>query len=367
MTNQPLNAASLRGAVDLSSLKKPQTGSAAGPSGAAAGAASPGPGPVSASPGAQTPGPPAQSAAAGVDDAQVAETFRHDGLVVDVTAENFQALAQQSMQHPVIIAVWAGSQPASLAPVAALARAVRKQEGRVLLGVADLDVAPEIGQVFAQLSQQAAQQGQPGQVLAAAFVQGQPIPIPPVVEDAMAEEILQQIVQISVQNGVAGRVAGYDPNASGGLPPEDTDAVPQQEQLSPLHQLAYDAIDQGDYEGALAAFDQALADDPADEEARLARGQVKLMQRTQGADLQTARDAAAQNPADVHAQLTVADLDALGGHVDDAFARLIDVVKATSGDERNTVREHLIELFDVVGSSDPRVKKARTALMSALY
>mgnify|MGYP002653663455 FL=1 len=89
--------------------------------------------------------------------------------------------------------------------------------------------------------------------------------------------------------------------------------------------------------------------------------------RTQGADLNAAREAAASNPADIEAQMTVADLDLLGGHVEDAFARLIDVVKATRDDERTTVREHLIELFDVVGSSDPRVNKARTALMSALY
>lgn len=346
MTNQPLNAASLRGAVDLSSLKKPQA--------AATG---------NATPGAQGPGAPAPSSG----QAQEGGTFRRDGLVVDVTADNFQALAQQSMTHPVIVAVWARSQPASQQPIDVLARAVRAQQGRVLLGVADLDEAPEIGQVFAQLSQQAARQGQPGQVLAAAFVQGQPIPIPPVVDDAMGEEMVGQIVQIAVQNGVTGRVADYDPNAAGAADGgSDADVSPEPE-LPPLHKIAYDAIDQGDYEGALAAFDKALEQNPKDEEARLARGQVKLMQRTQGADLNAAREAAATNPEDVEAQMTVADLDLLGGHVEDAFARLIDVVKATRDDERTRVREHLVELFDVVGASDPRVKKARTSLMSALY
>ena len=103
----------------------------------------------------------------------------------------------------------------------------------------------------------------------------------------------------------------------------------------------------------MAAFEQALTENPKDEEARLALGQVKLMQRTQGVDLQAARDAAAKNPADVTAQTQVADLDVLGGHVEDAFARLVDVVKATSGDERNAAREHLIGLFDVVGATDP--------------
>lgn len=353
MTNQPLNAASLRGAVDLSSLKKPQgPGSAAGaPGGTVGGVTSPS-------------GASGQQAGAGTSDAQAGDTFRRDGLVVDVTAENFQTLVQQSLSHPVIIAVWARSQPASQQPIDVLARAVRGQQGRVLLGVADLDEAPEIGQVFAQLSQQAAQQGQPGQILAAAFVQGQPIPIPPVVDDATAGELLSQIVQIAVQNGVTGRVADYDPNASGAVADPDVTAEPE---LPPLHKIAYDAIDQGDYEGALAAFDKALEQNPKDEEARLARGQVMLMQRTQGVDLNAAREAAASNPGDIEAQMTVADLDLLGGHVEDAFARLVDLVKATRDEERTRVREHLIELFDVVGASDPRVKKARTSLMSALY
>lgn len=353
MSNQPLNAASLRGAVDLSSLKQPVSGQrqASGPT-------------ASGAQNVSTPAPGGPGSAQ--EEAQIAETFRHDGLVVDVTAENFQGLVQQSLQHPVIIAIWAASQPASREPIDVLARAVRKQDGRVLLGVADLDDAPEIGQVFAQLSQQAAQQGQPGQILAAAFVQGQPIPIPPVLEDAAADEILGQIVQIAVQNGLAGRVANYTPGAEGQSQDAsgETDAEPE---LPPLHQLAYDAIEKGDYEGAVAAFDQALNENPQDEEARLARGQVKLMQRTQGVDLQSARDAAAADPTDVDAQITVADLDVLGGHVEDAFARLVDVVKNTADADRTKAREHLIELFDVVGSSDPRVKKGRTALMSALY
>lgn len=354
MTNQPLNAASLRGAVDLSSLKKPQ--------GLGSGAVTPG------APAAEAVGPAGVAGPqSGVGDTPADETFRRDGLVVDVTADTFQSVVQQSLSHPVIIAVWARSQPASQQPIDVLARAVRAQEGRVLLGVADLDEAPEIGQVFAQLSQQAAQQGQPGQILAAAFVQGQPIPIPPVVDDATAGELVSQIVQIAVQNGIAGRVANYDPNGAPAANGDGGSSGEADEELPPLHKLAYDAIDRGDYEGALAAFDQALTQNPKDEEARLARGQVKLMQRTQGVDLNAAREAAATDPGNIEAQMTVADLDLLGGHVEDAFDRLIDLVKTTRDEERTTVREHLVELFDVVGAGDPRVKKARTALMSALY
>ena len=63
----------------------------------------------------------------------------------------------------------------------------------------------------------------------------------------------------------------------------------------------------------------------------------------------------------------MADLDLLGGHVEDAFARLVDAVRVTSGDERNAVRVHLVELFEVVGTADPRVVTARRALSAALY
>jgi putative thioredoxin len=65
--------------------------------------------------------------------------------------------------------------------------------------------------------------------------------------------------------------------------------------------------------------------------------------------------------------MLVADVDLMGGHVDDAFARLISTVQATSGDERNTVRLHLLELFEVVGADDDRVMKARRRLMSVLF
>jgi putative thioredoxin len=110
-----------------------------------------------------------------------------------------------------------------------------------------------------------------------------------------------------------------------------------------------------------------LAQNPADEEASVGLAQVRLMQRTAGVDQQAARAAAAEAPGDIAAQMLVADCDVLGGHVEDAFARLVETVRVTEGDERDTVREHLVELFAVVGAHDERVMKARRALMSALF
>ena len=118
---------------------------------------------------------------------------------------------------------------------------------------------------------------------------------------------------------------------------------------------------------AAAAYEAALAESPADEMARLGLGQVRLLQRTQDVDPVAARAAAAGDVTDVDAQLLVADLDLLGGHVEDAFARLVDTVRVTTGADRDRVRQRLIELFDVVGGADPRVAAARVALANALF
>ena len=94
---------------------------------------------------------------------------------------------------------------------------------------------------------------------------------------------------------------------------------------------------------------------------------AKLLLRTKDVDLNAARAAAAAAPDDVAAQTLVADLDMLGGHVEDAFDRLVEFVRRSAGDERNAAREHLVALFAAVGNDDPRVLKGRQALANALF
>ena len=94
---------------------------------------------------------------------------------------------------------------------------------------------------------------------------------------------------------------------------------------------------------------------------------AKVLQRTEGVDLQQARTAAAESPDDVDAQTLVADLDLLGGHVDDAFNRLVELVRRTTDDDRDRARTHLIGLFGAVGNADDRVQRARRDLASALF
>src|SRR5690606_38258801 len=122
-----------------------------------------------------------------------------------------------------------------------------------------------------------------------------------------------------------------------------------------------------DFARAATAYEEALAENPRDDDARAGLGQVRLLQRVQGADLQAARAAAAENLRDVDAQLLVADLDLTGGHVEDAFSRLLDLFADLPDDQRAPVRERLVELFGLIGDSDPRVLSARSRLASLLF
>lgn len=312
-----------RGAVDLSKAAGPGAGTPTGPSGAAA-------------PGAAAPAIP-------------------PGLVVEVTPENLQQALTRTVQVAGLLVLWSSGHPQTRDLVDTVARVAARQDGRVIVLTADLTGHPELLQIFSPVLQQAF--GQATVPATFGLLQGQPVPLfPGLADDAQVTQAVEQLLQAAVQNGITGRV---DLGPVEGGP--DEDAVP------PLHQAAYDAIERGDLAAATAAYEQALAEDPKDEDARLGLAQVRLMERTSGVDLAAARAAAAADPSDVGAAIVVADLDVLGGHVEDAFSRLVDLVRTTTDDDRDRARTHLIELFSVVGNDDERVRRGRTALMSALF
>jgi putative thioredoxin len=253
---------------------------------------------------------------------------------------------------PSVVVLWASQIPESRDYLDTVIEVVRTYDGRFQVVSIDVEQNPGLLRAF-QVQTVPVTLG---------LLQGQPVPLFAGIQPVeQLRPIIDELLQLAVQHGVAGRV-----DISAGLPTGDADEA-EEPPLPPLHQEAYDAIERGDLDAAAAAYSQALSENPADSDAELGLAQVGLLQRTHGADLQTARTAAADNPTDVAAQTLVADLDVLGGHVEDAFLRLIDLVKATSGDEREAARAHLLQLFSVVGAHDERVRKARTALMSALF
>ena len=305
MTSRPFNTAALRGAVDLSTLSQPTP---------AAGAASGG-----------------------------------EGLVIEGTDSGFQAIVTGTEKVPAVVVLWSRRLPNSADFIEVLASLAASYEGRFQVVSVDVDANPGLLQAFQVQSVP----------MTLGLVAGQPVPL--FVGAQTAEQVrvyIDELLKLAAEHGVTGRVALPEAGAAGAA-----DAEPD---LPPLHQEAFDAIERDDLDAAAAAYTKALALNPADGEAVAGLAQVKLMQRTAGADLQAAR-AAAEDPTDIAAQLLMADLDVLGDHVEDAFGRLVDTVRATEGDERDMVREHLVELFAVVGAHDERVPKARRALMSALF
>lgn len=314
--SDPTLGAALRGAVDLSTLRNRPAAAPAGPDAADAGA------------GVTVP-----------------------SLVMDVTDETFAQVLELSRTVPVVIDLWAEwcGPCKQLSPV--LERVVTELGGRLVLAKVDVDANPQLSQAFRAQSIP----------MVVALVAGQPVPLfTGAVPEQQVREVFAQLLQLAAQNGVTGS-ATVDGQPA---PEAEAEAEPP---LPPLHAEAFEAIESGDYARAIGAYEKALAENPRDAEARAGLGQVRLLARVQGVDLQEARAAAAAGPTDVDAQLTVADLDLAGGHVEDAFARLLDLFAQLPADDRAPVRERLLELFALVGDSDPRVIAARGRLASLLF
>lgn len=268
--------------------------------------------------------------------------------IVDVTEASFADVVERSSEVPVLVTLWTAADPGSSSVTALLAELVNELDGRLLLARVDVARAPQVAQAIG---------GQTGSTVAA-IVRGQAIPLPPL-DGAPKEQVrglLDQVLAMASANGVTGRVAAA----------ADAPAEPDEPPLPPRHQEAYDAIQRDDLEAAAAAYSAALTENPRDDMARAGLAQVELMRRTTDVD-ESARAAADADPADVEAQLVAADLDLLADHVDDAFARLVGVVRRTAGPDRERARLRLLELFAVVGDTDPSVVRARRDLTNALY
>ncbi|MFH8365502.1 tetratricopeptide repeat protein [Streptomyces sp. NPDC018031] len=275
-------------------------------------------------------------------------------LVIDVDEAGFQQdVLQRSTEVPVVIDFWAEwCEPCKqLGPI--LERLATEYAGRFVLAKIDVDANQMLFQQF----------GVQGIPAVFAVVAGQPIPLfQGAAPEAQIRGVLDQLILAAEQQfGIVG--APVDPAAAA----EDVQPAAAPTPYDTALGAAHDALDAGDLAGAVQAYRNVLADDPGNTEAKVGLAHAQLLQRVQGVDAQAARKAAADAPADVAAQITVADLDLVGGHVEDAFGRLVDTVKRTVGDDREAARVHLLDLFEVVGADDPRVIAARGALARVLF
>jgi putative thioredoxin len=269
-------------------------------------------------------------------------------LVIDVTEDTFETeVVQRSAEVPVVIDFWAEwcGPCKQLSPV--LERLAEEYAGRIILAKIDTEANPLITQQF----------GIQGIPAVMAVVAGQLVPLFQGAEsEANVRKVLDQLILVAEQRfGIVGGMVGGD----GGEMP----AAPRDPALA----AAEDALERGDVGGAIQAYQNVLADQPGHVEAKLGLAQAQLVRRVAGFDAQAVRKRAAEEPKNVAAQLDAADLDLVGGHVEDAFGRLVDTVGRTAGEDRDTARLRLLELFEVIGTEDPRVVAARGALARVLF
>src|SRR4051794_15868149 len=210
-----------RGAVDLSSV----AGMTA-PTAATAGTGMPGGTPA---------GAPAQAAPA-----------VPGGLVVEVDAGNLQESLNRTLQVPGVLVLWGSAYPQTRELYDTVARVAASLEGRILVLSADLSTSPQLLSVFQPLLEQAF--GQPSVPATFGLLQGQPVPLfPGIVPEDEVRAVFDQLLQAAVQNGITGRVQLEAVEGS------DED-VP----VPPLHEEAFEAIERGDLDAAVAAYQQAL-------------------------------------------------------------------------------------------------------------
>jgi putative thioredoxin len=263
------------------------------------------------------------------------------GLVQEVDEASFPAVLELSRTVPVIVEFYADG----IAP--ALGALVASYGGRLVLATIEGNRNPQLAQAF-QIQQVPA---------VVALIGGRPLPLflgMPSEEEV--RQVLDQVLDAAAQSGV-----------NGTIPVDGEPAEPVEEPLPPLHQEAFDAISAGDFAAAAQAYRTAIAQNPRDQLAVAGLAQVQLLQRLEGAVAADVRRAAADAPDDVDAQLAVADLDLSGGHVEDAFARLLRVFPAQAAEGRAAIRTRLLDYFEIVGAEDPRTVAARRALTALLY
>ncbi len=266
-------------------------------------------------------------------------------FVVEVDESNFESVIQLSTKHPVVVELYSprANAQALSDDLIALANAAA---GAYLLARVDVDTAGTIAQAL----------GIQAVPTVIGVIAGQLAPLfQGTRSKAEAEAVIGQLLQVAASNGLVGRA---DPVAGGAGETDEAD---------PRFAEADAALERGDFAAAVVEYDKILAQTPNDPEAKAGRAQVALLARSAAIDPASVLAKATAEPASVDAQLAAADLEILAGQAEQAFQRLIGVIRDTSGPERETVRLRLLELFEVIGAADPAVLKARRDLMSALF
>jgi putative thioredoxin len=257
---------------------------------------------------------------------------------IDVSVENLSSdILPLSLVRPVIVLMWSPRSPESVEMVKLLGKLQTDYKEAFALARVDIEAQPQVAQAFQTKSIP----------YAVAIISEQMVPLfEQSYPEAQVKMVLDKVLTLASEQGV-----GQAPV----------------EQMEPEEVEAMDALEAGNYNAAEAAYKKWLSRKPAETLAKLGLAQTQLLIRTEGLELNAVLEESTKNPSDIDLQLKAADVEIVNGGVEAAFTRLLHAVRATSGDDRTKVKDHLLNLFALVDQSDPRLVAARKELASALF